>query len=73
MLIKIENHDENTTRIIDYPGTVNQFVQIHFLFFGFYKVVKTGRDKYEIYNKFDNVHCNTISKAKKGDIKNEIN
>ena len=68
MYLKIENHAENTTRIIDYPGTVLQFVKIHFMFFGFYRVEKAGTNKYMIYDKFENKHINTISKAKKGDI-----
>lgn len=71
MKIKIVDHDKNTTRIIDYPGTVLQFVKIHFLFFGFYRVEKAGSNKYLIYDKFENKHVNTISKAKKEDLKNE--
>lgn len=67
MYIKIENHPENTTRVIDYPGTVLQFVKIHFLFFGFYRVEKTGSNEYQIYDKFENKHVNTITKARKGD------
>ena len=67
MYIKIENHQENTTRVIDYPGTVLQFVKIHFLFFGFYRVEKAGSNKYLIFDKFENKHVNTITKARKGD------
>lgn len=67
MYIKIQNHQENTTRVIDYPGTVLQFVKIHFLFFGFYRVEKTGSNEYQIYDKFENKHVNTITKARKGD------
>ena len=69
MFIKIENHDENTTRVIDYPGTVLQFVKIHFQFFGFYRIEKAGSNKYLIFDKFENKHVNTISKAKKEDMK----
>ena len=68
MYIKIENHAENTARVIDYPGTVLQFVKIHFLFFGFYRIEKAGSNKYLIYDKFENKHVNTISKANKGDL-----
>lgn len=68
MFIKIENHDDNTTRVIDYPGTILQFVKIHFCFFGFYKVEKAGGNKYLISDKFANKHLYTITKAKKEDL-----
>ena len=68
MYIKIENHQENTIRVIDYPGTVLQFVKIHFLFFGFYRVEKAGSNKYLIFDKFENKHVDTITKARKGDL-----
>lgn len=68
MKIKIENHSENNTRVIDYPGTLLQFIKIHFVFFGFYRVEKAGSNKYLISDKFENKHLYTISKAKKGDM-----
>lgn len=68
MNIKIENHRENTIRVIDYPGTLLQFVKIHFLFFGFYRIEKAGSNKYLISDKFENKQLYTISKAKKGDL-----
>lgn len=68
MLIKIENHAESSERVIEYPGTVLQFVKIHFLFFGFYRIEKAGSNKYLIFDKFENAHVYTISKAKKGDM-----
>ena len=68
MNIKIVDHEKNTVNVIDYPGTVLLYVKIHFLYFGFYRVEKSGRDVFQIYNKFDNNHCYTISKAKKGDL-----
>ena len=69
MKIKIVDHEKNSVEIIDYPGTVLLFVKIHFLYFGFYRVEKTERDVFQIYNKFDNKHCYTVSKAKKGETK----
>ena len=68
MKIKIENHDDGTTRVIDYPGTVLQFMKIHFCAWGFYQVIRTGADSYRVIDKFSGAHVNTISKAKKGDI-----
>ena len=69
MYIKIENHDDNTTRVIDYPGTVLQFVNIHFTSFGFYRALFIRRDCFQVYDKFANQHLYTITKAKKEDMK----
>ena len=66
MKIKIENHENNTTRVIDYPGTILQFMKIHFCAWGFYKVVKTGAGAYAVYDKFTGAHVDTVTKAKKG-------
>ena len=68
MNIKIVDHEKSSTRIIDYPGTALMFVKIHFLYFGFYRVEKTARDVFQVYNKFENNHCYTVSKANKGDV-----
>lgn len=68
MKIKIENHSENTTRVIDYPGTVLFFVKVHYLSWGFYRVLKAGADHFEIYDTFTGAHVDTVTKAKKGDI-----
>lgn len=68
MKIKIENHENSATRVIDYPGTVLQFMKIHYLAWGFYQVIRTGTDAYAVYDKFSGAHVDTISKAKKGDI-----
>lgn len=71
MYIKIEDHSPvsgQPVRVIDYPGTILQFVKIHFLFFGFYRVEKAGTNKYMIYYKLDGQHVYTVSKAKKEDI-----
>ena len=68
MKIKIENHENNTTRVIDYPETVLFFVKVHYLSWGFYKVLKAGRDHFEIYDAFTGQHVDTVTKAKQGDI-----
>jgi hypothetical protein len=66
MKIKITDHVENTTRVIDYPFTLLQFVKIHFTAFGgIYGIEKTGANKYEIFERFDGAHIYTISKARK--------
>ena len=68
MNIKIVNHTENTTRVTNYPGTLQTFIKVHFLFFGFYRIARDGKN-YLIYDKFNNEHVYTISKATKGDLK----
>jgi hypothetical protein len=67
MYIKIENHSENTTRVTEYPGTLQTFIKVHFLFFGFYRIERNGK-QYLIFDKFNNSHVYTISKATKGDM-----
>lgn len=66
MKIKIIDHENGAARVIDYPGTVLLFIQVHFGAWGFYKVVKTARDHFEIYDKFTCAHVHTVTKAKKG-------
>ena len=68
MYIKIENYENNTTRVIDYPGTIKLFLGLHFGAWGFYSVTKAAKDVYHVTNKFDGVLLHTISKAKKRDI-----
>lgn len=68
MKIKIENHKENTTRVIEYPLTLLQFVKINFAMWGaIYGIEKAGANKYEIFNGFDGEHIYTVSKARKND------
>ena len=68
MNIKIEDHEKQNTRVIIYPGTVLQFVKVHFIYMGLYQVEKIGTNAYTVYDKWDRKHVYTISKAKKGDI-----
>jgi hypothetical protein len=67
MKIKIENHEDKTARVFDYPGTVTQFIKIHFGAWGFYKVSKTAPDHFEIIDAFTGEHLHTVTKAKKAD------
>ena len=67
MKIKIENHNENAARVFDYPGTITQFIKIHFGAWGFYKVIKAGADVFQIFDVFTGEHVHTVTKAKKGD------
>lgn len=64
MKIKIENHTDGTTRVIEYPLTLLQFVKIHFCAFGIYRVEKTGTNSFNVFEKFDGAHVYTVSKAK---------
>lgn len=69
MYIKIENHNENTSRVIDYPGSITLFIALHYGAWGFYKVLKAGANHYKIIDKFSGEHLHTVTKAKKGDMK----
>ena len=65
MKIKIENHADGTTRVIEYRLTLLQFVKFHFCMFGaIYSVEKAGTNKYKIYDGFNGSHVYTVSKAK---------
>lgn len=66
MKIKIENHNENAARVFEYPGTITQFIKIHFGVWGFYKVIKAAADRFEIIDVFTGEHVHTVTKAKKG-------
>lgn len=68
MKIKIVDHPENKTRVIDYPLTLLQFVKIHFSAFGFYRIEKSSPSAYDIFCKFDGSHVCTVSKAAKNDV-----
>ena len=68
MKLKIESHKDSTTRVIEYPLTLAQFVKINFSFLGpIYGVEKTGANKYEIFDGFDGDLVYTVSKAGKND------
>ena len=67
MKIKIEDHSENTTRVIDYPFTLLQFIKIHWGAWGFYRVEKISANAYNVFCKFDGAHVYTASKAGKNE------
>ena len=67
MKIKIENHQENTTRVIEYPFNVLQFLKINLLWLGIYRAESIGVNAYNVYCKLDGSRAYTVSKAKKSD------
>ena len=60
MYIKIENHAENTTRIIDYPGNMSLFIAAHS--FGVFNVAKIKTGVYCFYDRFTGEMIDTIWK-----------
>ena len=52
--IKIFNHVKNTESITITPLTIKQWLSIHFGAWGWYKIIKESKNKYLIYDKFDN-------------------
>ena len=67
MKIKIENHEESNVRIIEYPFSVLDFVNIHFVCFGIYRIAKHSAGVYHVFNAFDGSHIYTVSKARAAD------
>lgn len=63
MKIKITNHQENTTRVIEYPFTLLQFIKIHWGAWGFYRIEKAAANVYNVYCKLDGAHVYTACKA----------
>jgi hypothetical protein len=66
MYIKIENHAENTTRIIDYPGNMSLFIAAHS--FGIFNVIKIKPGVYSFMDRFTGEIIDTISKPGKREI-----
>lgn len=66
MYIKIENHADNTTRIIDYPGDMTMFVWAHK--FGMFDAVKVRRDVYALTDRVTGEIFRTVSKPGKREI-----
>ena len=79
MYIKIENHEKNTTRIIDYPGDMSIFLAAHS--FGIYSIIKVKPGVYQFMDRFSKEIIETVSKPgkreiaayNKGENQNEIN
>jgi hypothetical protein len=66
MYIKIENHAENTTKIIDYPGDMSLFIAAHS--FGVFNVIKIKPGVYSFMDRFTGEIIDTISKPGKREI-----
>ena len=66
MYVKIENHQENTTRIIDYPGDMSIFLWAHT--FGIYSIIKVKPGVYQFMDRFSKEISHTISKPGKREI-----
>lgn len=66
MYIKIVNHAENTSRIIDYPGTLSMFLWAHS--FGIYSIIKEKPGTYSFMDRFTGEITSTISKPGKREI-----
>lgn len=66
MYIKIENHENNTTRIIDYPGDMSIFLAAHS--FGIYSIIKIKPGVYSFMDRFTREIIETVSKPGKREI-----
>jgi hypothetical protein len=66
MYIKIENHNDDTTRVIDYPGDMTTFLWAHSL--GLYNIVKIKAGSYQLVSRFDGAPFITVSKPGKREI-----
>ena len=66
MYIKIENHAENTTRIIDYPGDMSTFLWAHS--FGIFNIIKVKTGVYQFRDRFSKEIIDTVSKPGKREI-----
>lgn len=66
MYIKIENHQENTTRIIDYPGDMSTFLWVHSM--GIFSIIKVKPGVYQFMDRFSKEIFSTISKPGKREI-----
>ena len=67
MYIKIENHQENTVRIIDYPGDMSIFLAAHS--FGIFSIIKVKPGVYQFMDRFSKEIIETVSKPGKREIK----
>ena len=66
MYLKIENHQENTTRIIDYPGDMSTFLWAHS--FCIYSIIKVKPGTYSFVDRFTGEITTTVSKPGKREI-----
>ena len=66
MYIKIENHQENTVRIIDYPGDMSTFLWVHSM--GIFSIIKVKSGVYQFMDRVNKEIFSTISKPGKREI-----
>lgn len=66
MYIKIEDHEKQTTRIIDYPGDMSMFLWAHK--FGMFDAVKIRRDVYALTDRITGEIFRTVSKPGKREV-----
>jgi hypothetical protein len=71
MYIKIENHQKNNVRIIDYPGDMSLFIAAHS--FGIFNVIKIKPGVYSFMDRFTGEIIDTISKPGKREIAKYLN
>jgi hypothetical protein len=62
MKIQKIDHTKKTTTIIDTPFTVRQFLTINIAGWGFYSIIKNGKD-YNVIDKFTGELIYTIKKC----------
>ena len=67
--LQINNHIRGTVETIETPFTLKEFISFHWGAWGFYQVSKAAPNLYVIYSKFENTHCYSVKRIKKGDIK----
>ena len=66
MYIKIENHENNTVKIIDYPANLETFLWAHS--FGIFNIIKVKTGVYQFMDRFSKEIVQTISKPGKREI-----
>ena len=66
MYIKIENHTDDTVKIIDYPGDMKMFLWAHS--FGVYNIIKLKPGVFQFVDRFSLAPALTISKPGKREI-----
>lgn len=66
MYIKIENHAENSVKIIDYPGDMKTFLWAHS--FGVFNIAKIKTGTYQFIDRFSGDVFQTVSKPGKREI-----
>lgn len=66
MYIKIENHENNTVKIIDYPADMSTFLYAHS--FGIFSIIKVKTGVYQFMDRFSKEIVQTISKPGKREI-----